>query len=318
MVAPQLARFDLWVHPLSESDDDGDVARLPPAARPAAAGDDERRAAAQRHLGLLRRRASRTSRPTRRRATLVERQLTATAALGITTVVAAGDSGSSACARGVPADQLTSSDKKPQVVVAGDARRGCSRSAARTSRSTPDNTIASTGRLERHRLPGAVHQDGGRRRRAEHVREAARGGSRRSRSRAPSNAWCPTSPRSPTRAPATRSSAPAASRAAAARARASPSSAARAPRRRWSPGMIALWNQQARNQGLPKPGFVAAAALRDGEAQPAGVPRRHRGHQRAVRRLLLPGAARLRPRHRLGLADRQHASPACSRPAADG
>ena len=35
--------------------------------------------------------------------TLVERQLTATAALGITTVVAAGDTGSSACARGVPA-----------------------------------------------------------------------------------------------------------------------------------------------------------------------------------------------------------------------
>jgi kumamolisin len=47
--------------------------------------------------------------------TLVERQLTATAALGITTVVAAGDTGSSACARGVPANELTSSDKKPQV-----------------------------------------------------------------------------------------------------------------------------------------------------------------------------------------------------------
>ena len=25
MVAPQLSRFDLWVHPISESDDDGDV-----------------------------------------------------------------------------------------------------------------------------------------------------------------------------------------------------------------------------------------------------------------------------------------------------
>ena len=25
-------------------------------------------------------------------------------------------------------------------------------------------------------------------------------------------------------------------------------------------GMIALWNQQARNQGLPRPGFVASAA----------------------------------------------------------
>ena len=44
--------------------------------------------------------------------TLVERQLAATAALGITTVVAAGDSGSSACAHGVPASQLTSADKQ--------------------------------------------------------------------------------------------------------------------------------------------------------------------------------------------------------------
>ena len=45
----------------------------------------------------------------------MERQLTATAALGITTVVAAGDTGSSACARGVSPSKLTSADKKPQV-----------------------------------------------------------------------------------------------------------------------------------------------------------------------------------------------------------
>jgi kumamolisin len=44
--------------------------------------------------------------------TLFERQLAATAALGITTVVAAGDSGSSACAHGVPTSQLTSFDKQ--------------------------------------------------------------------------------------------------------------------------------------------------------------------------------------------------------------
>jgi kumamolisin len=43
---------------------------------------------------------------------MVERQLAATAALGITTVVAAGDSGSSACAHGVPPAQLTSADKQ--------------------------------------------------------------------------------------------------------------------------------------------------------------------------------------------------------------
>jgi subtilase family serine protease len=47
--------------------------------------------------------------------TLAERQLTATAALGITTVVASGDTGSSACARGVSPSKLTSSEKKPQT-----------------------------------------------------------------------------------------------------------------------------------------------------------------------------------------------------------
>ena len=45
----------------------------------------------ERHLGLLRHLRVARSRRTRRRATIVERQLTATAALGITTVVAAGD-----------------------------------------------------------------------------------------------------------------------------------------------------------------------------------------------------------------------------------
>ena len=35
MVAPQLQRFDLWVHPISEQDDDGDVLGFLRAARPA-------------------------------------------------------------------------------------------------------------------------------------------------------------------------------------------------------------------------------------------------------------------------------------------
>ena len=60
--------------------------------------------------------------------TLFDRQLAATSALGITTVVAAGDSESSACAHGVPASQLDSFDKQrstswpatsPWVLTAG-------------------------------------------------------------------------------------------------------------------------------------------------------------------------------------------------------
>ena len=45
--AASSSRFDLWVHPISESDDDGDVEGFLAAARPAAAGDDQRHAAAR-------------------------------------------------------------------------------------------------------------------------------------------------------------------------------------------------------------------------------------------------------------------------------
>ena len=47
--------------------------------------------------------------------TLVDRTLAAYASLGITVVVAAGDSGSSTCARGIPTKQLTAADKAPRV-----------------------------------------------------------------------------------------------------------------------------------------------------------------------------------------------------------
>jgi kumamolisin len=46
---------------------------------------------------------------------LVERQLAATAALGITVAVASGDSGSSGCADHVPPQALTAADKRPQT-----------------------------------------------------------------------------------------------------------------------------------------------------------------------------------------------------------
>jgi kumamolisin len=58
----------------------------------------------------------------------LNRQLAATSALGITTVVAAGDSGSSSCAHGIPASQLDSFDEQksaswpatsPWVLAAG-------------------------------------------------------------------------------------------------------------------------------------------------------------------------------------------------------
>src|SRR4051794_35228870 len=114
MVAPALAHFDLGVHPIDESDDDGDVEGfLAMLAQPLQATTNGTPLPAV--ISVSYGECESIVQPFSAARTLVERQLTATAALGITTVVAAGDSGSSACARGVPSNQLTSSDKKPQV-----------------------------------------------------------------------------------------------------------------------------------------------------------------------------------------------------------
>jgi len=114
MVAPQLDRFDLWVHPLGEEDDDGDVEGfLHLLAQPlqATANGAQLPDVISVSYGVC----ESTVSPYTAARKLVERQLAATAALGITTVVAAGDTGSSACARGVPPAQLTSAEKQPQV-----------------------------------------------------------------------------------------------------------------------------------------------------------------------------------------------------------
>jgi kumamolisin len=113
-VAPKLANFDLWVHPLSESDDDGDaLGFLQLLAQPLQATTNG--AKLPNVISVSYGVCESTVSPYTASVTMVERQLTATAALGITTVVAAGDSGSSACARGVSPSKLTSSDKKPQT-----------------------------------------------------------------------------------------------------------------------------------------------------------------------------------------------------------
>ena len=186
--------------------------------------------------------------------TLFDRQLAATAALGITIVVAAGDSGSSSCAHGVPTSQLDSFDKQqsaswpatsPWVLAVGGTNLTLD----------SDERDRVLGRVERHEYPHALHADGRRRRRRQRIRDASVVAAGDRRRRRPTG-WSPTSPRSPTRAPATRSSAPSG-------AGLRPSSgqtiayvggtSAAAP---LVAGMIALWDQQAQKSGLPKPGFV--------------------------------------------------------------
>jgi len=114
MVAPQLAGFDLWVQSIDEDADDGDVegflALLSQPVQAAANG-----APLPDVISVSYGVCESTVKPYSASRTLVERQLAAQAAMGITTVVAAGDSGSTACARGVPTSQLTSADKQPQT-----------------------------------------------------------------------------------------------------------------------------------------------------------------------------------------------------------
>jgi subtilase family serine protease len=143
MVAPQLDRLDLWVHSIDESADDGDVEGfLALLAQPlqATTNGTPLPNVISVSYGVC---EATVSAYTASR-TLVERQLAATAALGITTVVAAGDSGSSSCAHGVPANQLTSFDKQqsaswpatsPWVLAVGGTNLTL----------TPENTIASSG-----------------------------------------------------------------------------------------------------------------------------------------------------------------------------
>jgi kumamolisin len=113
-VAPKLAALDLWVHPLSESDDDGDaLGFLEMMGQPLKATTNGHKLP---HVisvsyGVCESKVA----PYTASVKLVDRELAAYAALGTTVVVASGDSGSSACSRGVKPNQLTSSEKKPQV-----------------------------------------------------------------------------------------------------------------------------------------------------------------------------------------------------------
>ena len=156
MVAPQLSRFDLWVHPLSESDDDGDVLGfLEMLAQPlqATTNGTPLPDVISVSYGVC----EATVSPYTASRTLAERQLAATAALGITTVVAAGDTGSSACARGVPAEPAHVLRQEGPGLLAGVLAVGAGRRRHEPHAERRQHDRLQR-RLERHGLPGAVHE----------------------------------------------------------------------------------------------------------------------------------------------------------------
>jgi kumamolisin len=139
MVAPKLSRLDLWVKALGQSDPQGALKLL---AEPLQATNNG--IPLPNVISISYGVCEASVAPYTAARTLFNRQAAATAALGITIVVAAGDSGSSSCAHGVPSSELTSFDKQqsaswpatsPWVLAVGGTNLTL----------TPSNAIESSG-----------------------------------------------------------------------------------------------------------------------------------------------------------------------------
>lgn len=139
MVAPKLSRLDLWVKALGQNDPQGALQLL---ADPLQATNNG--IPLPNVISISYGVCEASVAPYTAARTLFNRQAAATAALGITIVVAAGDSGSSSCAHGVASSQLDSFDEQksaswpatsPWVLAVGGTNLTL----------TPANTIASSG-----------------------------------------------------------------------------------------------------------------------------------------------------------------------------
>jgi subtilase family serine protease len=254
MVAPQLDRFDLWVQPLSENSDDANVLGfLKMLTAPLQATTNG--APLPNVVSVSYGECESTVSPYSESRTLVERTLAAEAALGITVVVAAGDTGSSACARGVPPGKLTSADKKPQLSWPASSPYVLAVGGTNLTLN-PDNSIASIGTWNdtAYPAPFTATKGGG-------------GGQSTFESRPwwqPEQSFANSSKRMVPDVAAFADESPGYPIVCSSGVKGCPKSAqqgitfvggtsAATP---LVAGMIALWNQQAKQQGLPRPGFV--------------------------------------------------------------
>jgi subtilase family serine protease len=254
MVAPQLDRFDLWVQPIGENSDDANVLGfLKMLAAPLQATTNG--APLPNVISVSYGECESTVSPYSESRTLVERTLAASAALGITVVVAAGDTGSSACARGVPPGKLTSADKKPQVSWPASSPYVLAVGGTNLTLN-PDNSIASTGTWNDTAYPAPFTATKG-----------AGGGQSTFESRPwwqPEQSFANSSKRMVPDIAAFADESPGYPIVCSSGVKSCPNSpqqgitfvggtSAATP---LVAGMIALWAQQAKQHGLPKPGFV--------------------------------------------------------------
>ena len=139
MVAPKLNRLDLWVKQLGQNNPQGAIELLAAPIQATTNGTPLPNV-----ISISYGACEAAVKPYSAARTLFDREAAAIDALGITIVVAAGDSGSSACAHGVNPSQLTSYDEQqsaswpavsPWVLAVGGSNISL----------TPTNTIASSG-----------------------------------------------------------------------------------------------------------------------------------------------------------------------------
>jgi kumamolisin len=254
MVAPELDRFDLWVQPLSEKSDDANVLGfLKMLAAPLQATANG--APLPNVLSVSYGECESTVSPYSESRTLVERTLAAQSALGITVVVAAGDTGSSACARGVAPSKLTSADKKPQASWPATSPYVLAVGGTNLTLN-PDNSIGSTGPWNDTTYPAPFTSTAG-------------GGGGQSTFEArpwwqPSQSFANSSKRMVPDIAAFADESPGYAIVCSSGVKSCPNSppqgvtfvggtSAATP---LVAGMIALWAQQAKQQGLARPGFV--------------------------------------------------------------
>ena len=254
MVAPQLDRFDLWVQPIGENSDDANVLGfLKMLAAPLQATTNG--APLPNVVSVSYGSCESDVSPYSESRTLVDRTLAAESALGITVVVAAGDTGSSACARGVPPGKLTSADKKPQASWPATSQYVLAVGGTNLTLN-PDNSIASTGTWNdtTYPFPFTASKGGG-------------GGQSTFEPRPwwqPAQSFANSSKRMVPDVAAFADESPGYPIVCSSGVKSCPSSppqgitfvggtSAATP---LVAGMIALWNQQAKQQGLPRPGFV--------------------------------------------------------------
>jgi subtilase family serine protease len=250
MVAPKLNRLDLWVKQLGQANPQGAIELLAMPIQATTNGTPLPNVISVSY-GVC----EATAKAAGAARTLFDRELTAIDALGITVAIAAGDSGSSSCAHGIPASQLTSNDKQKSAEWPATSAYALAVGGTNLTL-TAGNTIASSGVWNDTKYP------------APYTETAGGGGGTSAFEKRPW--WQPATPSQSTYrmvpdVAAFADASPGYLIVCSSGVKNCPASSGQtltpvggtSAATPLVAGMIALWDQYAKQKGWPKPGFVA-------------------------------------------------------------